>query len=211
MNTSSRHRDRRERGAVTKEVILDVAMRLFAQHGYDSTTTRMIARQAGVAEGTLYIYFPSKRHILLALLEQVGLPALKDIFAGWQEASDVEVLKSFFIDRIRFGRQYADLLRALLPQAMYDGQLAEQFLQEVILPAVTIVKDYLSRRMQDGAFRQMEINSVARVLVGAFWFTILFDHLIACPDEMKEQVLKRHTPEAYAEVFTNLLLEGLQR
>lgn len=211
MNTSSRPKDRRERGTVTKEVILDVAMQLFAQHGYDSTTTRMIAHQAGVAEGTLYIYFPSKRHILLALLEQVGLPALKDIFAGWQEASDAEVLKSFFSDRIHFGQQYADLLRALLPQAMYDRQVAEQLLQEFLHPAATIVKDYIARRIQDGAFREMDIDSVARVLVGAFWFTILFDHLLACPDAMKEQVLKRHTPEVYAEVFTNLLLEGLQR
>lgn len=103
------------------------------------------------------------------------------------------------------------MLRALLPQAMYDRQVAEQLLQEFLHPAATIVKDYIARRIQDGAFREMDLDSVARVLVGAFWFTILFDHLLECPDEMKEQVLKRHTPEVYAEVFANLLLEGLQR
>lgn len=202
----------RRRGAKdTREAILQAALRLFAQRGYDSTTTRMIAQEAGVAEGTIYIHFPSKRHLLFALLGQASLPVLKDILSASQETDDRAVLRALFRDRIRFGERYADLLRALLPQAMHDEQVAEQLMQEVIRPAAGMVKEYLSKRMQEGAFHEVPVEIATRMLVGAVWMTILFDYLLACSDESKEQILPRHNAEEYAEVFANLLLEGIRR
>ena len=47
--------------------ILDAAVRLFDQAGYDATTVQHIAREAGVAAGTVYLYFSSKEHVLLSL------------------------------------------------------------------------------------------------------------------------------------------------
>ena len=49
--------------------ILDAATKLFAKRGYDVTTVQGIASQAGVAAGTVYLYFPSKEAILDALRE----------------------------------------------------------------------------------------------------------------------------------------------
>ncbi|NEQ48170.1 MAG: TetR/AcrR family transcriptional regulator [Leptolyngbya sp. SIOISBB] len=50
--------------------ILDVAEQLFVETGYDSTTTRAIATQAGVSVGSLYQFFPDKEAILKALAIQ---------------------------------------------------------------------------------------------------------------------------------------------
>ncbi|WP_308492829.1 TetR/AcrR family transcriptional regulator [Microbacterium terrisoli] len=50
--------------------ILDAAEALFAQHGFDGTSTARIARTAGVPKGLLFYYFPSKPDILAALLEE---------------------------------------------------------------------------------------------------------------------------------------------
>lgn len=47
--------------------ILDAAMRLFSEQGFHETTVEDAARAAGVAKGTIYLYFDSKEHILLAL------------------------------------------------------------------------------------------------------------------------------------------------
>ena len=47
--------------------ILDAAVRLFDAPGYDGATVSDIARAAGVAAGTVYLYYPSKEHVLLAL------------------------------------------------------------------------------------------------------------------------------------------------
>ena len=61
MSTSPAQRERRSR-------MLDSAMRLAADGGYDAVQMREVADGAGVALGTLYRYFPSKVHLLVAAL-----------------------------------------------------------------------------------------------------------------------------------------------
>jgi AcrR family transcriptional regulator len=48
----------------TRAAIVDSAMALFAQNGYAHTTTRQIARQAGISTGLMYHYFDSKEELL---------------------------------------------------------------------------------------------------------------------------------------------------
>lgn len=54
----------------SRKRILEQALALFAQHGYDRTTVRMIAAGAGISQGLLYNYFRSKKDVLQALFEQ---------------------------------------------------------------------------------------------------------------------------------------------
>jgi TetR/AcrR family fatty acid metabolism transcriptional regulator len=53
-----------------REAILDAAVVEIARHGYYQTTVAMIARRAGVADGTIYLYFSNKEEILLSLFER---------------------------------------------------------------------------------------------------------------------------------------------
>ena len=50
--------------------ILDAAVLEIARRGYQATTVAMIARRAGVADGTIYLYFEGKEHILVSIFEQ---------------------------------------------------------------------------------------------------------------------------------------------
>jgi len=50
--------------------ILDAALQLFARRGFSETTVGDIAAEAGMATGTVYLYFPSKEHVLLGLHER---------------------------------------------------------------------------------------------------------------------------------------------
>src|ERR1043165_5530231 len=50
--------------------IVKAALRLFQTKGFDGTTTRAIARQAGIAEGTVFNYFKTKEDIALYFFEQ---------------------------------------------------------------------------------------------------------------------------------------------
>src|SRR5438034_6569134 len=52
--------------------ILEAASRVFARKGFHRTTVREVAREAGIADGTIYLYFASKQELLLALLGQLG-------------------------------------------------------------------------------------------------------------------------------------------
>ncbi|MGH9196320.1 MAG: TetR/AcrR family transcriptional regulator, partial [Acidimicrobiia bacterium] len=55
-----------------KKEIMDAAVALFAEKGFNETTVGDIAAEAGVATGTVYLYFPSKDHILVALHQRMG-------------------------------------------------------------------------------------------------------------------------------------------
>src|SRR5215472_18781394 len=52
--------------------ILAAASQVFSRDGFHRTTVRQIAREAGIADGTIYLYFRSKHELLLALLGQLG-------------------------------------------------------------------------------------------------------------------------------------------
>lgn len=56
----------------TRQDILDTALVLFAEHGYEKTSLREIAEEVGVTKAALYYHFPSKQEILLALFEPVS-------------------------------------------------------------------------------------------------------------------------------------------
>jgi AcrR family transcriptional regulator len=61
---------------VVRQAILDSAHDLFSEHGYHATTLQEIAERAGVGVSSLYSYFPSKIHLLYAVVE----PWQKDAF-----------------------------------------------------------------------------------------------------------------------------------
>jgi AcrR family transcriptional regulator len=79
--SSLRERQRQER----EELILRAAEESLLEHGYHDTSIDDIARRVGVAKGTVYLHFPSKEDLVLALLEramQAFLCAVDDTLAG---------------------------------------------------------------------------------------------------------------------------------
>ncbi|MCI0656441.1 MAG: TetR/AcrR family transcriptional regulator, partial [Acidobacteria bacterium] len=60
---------RRLAGEERSQAIVKAALGLFAQQGFDATTTRRLARAAGVSEALLFRHFPSKRALYRAILE----------------------------------------------------------------------------------------------------------------------------------------------
>jgi len=60
----------RETPAVRRRQILDAALTLFLEEGYEQTTVASVAYRAGLATGTVYLYFASKEHLLEALHDE---------------------------------------------------------------------------------------------------------------------------------------------
>ncbi|MFJ4919852.1 TetR family transcriptional regulator [Streptomyces sp. NPDC088725] len=56
----------------TRTLILETALRLFQERGYDKTTMRAIAQEAGVSVGNAYYYFSSKEHLVQGFYDRIG-------------------------------------------------------------------------------------------------------------------------------------------
>jgi len=72
----------------TRQRILDAAQRLFATQGFDAATTRDIARDAEIAAGTLFNYFPTKEAVALCLVSEAHALAADRFEAGFASESD---------------------------------------------------------------------------------------------------------------------------
>lgn len=73
--------------ADTREKILDVARRLFTEHGYEATSLREIADELGFTKAALYYHFQSKEQILTALCEPAG-EMVKELLQRLEAAPD---------------------------------------------------------------------------------------------------------------------------
>jgi AcrR family transcriptional regulator len=58
-----------------RQVIIETAERLFAEHGYDATSTARIAHEAGVPSGLVFYHFATKEELLLAIVHERPTPA----------------------------------------------------------------------------------------------------------------------------------------
>ncbi len=62
-----------------KDIILETAARLFAEKGYARTSTAILAKESGVAEGTIFRHFKSKEHIFIALVQRLREKMTRDV------------------------------------------------------------------------------------------------------------------------------------
>lgn len=97
-------------GQPTRERVTTSALELFAERGYGSTSVKAIAQHAGVSQGLMYNYFPSKE----VLLREIFLTGLRDVQASWQEAEGddpLENLRALFDESFRLVREHASFWR----------------------------------------------------------------------------------------------------
>lgn len=116
--------------------ILEAARAVFARQGYANTVVEDIATQAGIAKGTLYLYFPSKEQIYLAALIEEARQltadsrAAMDAAATWQDK-----LGAYIQVRLHYFDAHQDFLRIYLTEfrgmCMQGKPLAAEFLHLV--------------------------------------------------------------------------------
>ena len=116
----------------TKQKILVSAWELFGENGYDNTTTRQIARHAGVADGTVFSHFETKLTILregmLAQLEKVG----REILTFDQDKSALSIGTSLIEHYYRYYFDNVELSRVLLKEVIWDLDYYRTFDQALI-------------------------------------------------------------------------------
>ena len=106
----------------TRQRILDAAQKLFTGQGFESTTTRDIARAAQIATGTLFNYFPTKESIALCLVSEAlaeGTEAfVKNTPAGDTARSLEEELFAYVAAGLRKLKAYRKYLSAVLETSL---------------------------------------------------------------------------------------------
>src|SRR3989442_1413389 len=86
MSANQKSRTQRATGQERQASIIAAAASLFAQKGFNGTTTREIAKTAGISEALLFRYFPTKRVLYAAII--AARSQLSQLMASIEEAAD---------------------------------------------------------------------------------------------------------------------------
>src|SRR6476619_3022124 len=97
--------------------ILQAARAVFARQGYAETVVEDIATQAGIAKGTLYLYFPSKEQIYLAALFEEARQLDADSRAAMSAATTWrDKLHAYMEVRLHYFEAHQDFLRIYMTE-----------------------------------------------------------------------------------------------
>lgn len=155
--------------------ILDAALAVFSRKGYGQATIPDIAREGGMAVGTIYNYYPSKREILLSVLASRVLsePFLK-LMEQPPEADDRAFFRSLIEERLTLISQNADKFLFMMAEVYRDPDLRRQWAEGVIRPAMGRAEQRVRQGIDSGAFRPMNASVTVRALAGmAIGFAVL--------------------------------------
>lgn len=147
-----------------REQILNAARDIFTRQGYSNATTAEIARTAGIAEGTIYNYFSSKRELLTALLKSHILSRPLEEMLKQRPGLDFTTMPAIITDRLNMFFDNEDLLFLFLTELVRDAELHEKFVAGVTEPGITMLRDWLQTLIERGTIRPLNTELAARLL-----------------------------------------------
>jgi len=168
------NRLRRRDRAGKQQALLQAALHLFAEKGYESTTTREIASAAGCAEGLIHRYFNGKSGLLAGLVEQQVLEEVDDLSQEVQPAATLEgeVLQLVSWEVERRWRE-RDFLRVFIRSAVVNPAAAEVMECVVVSLRSKVILERLRRYPSGAALPAEELETLAQA-VGMLGFVFGF-------------------------------------
>jgi TetR/AcrR family fatty acid metabolism transcriptional regulator len=151
------------------EAILRAAIKVFARSGFFNSKVADVAKEAGVADGTVYLYFKNKDDILVSIFNHVSEEALNEGRTRLAQLNDpVEKLKCIVHTHLdRFGRD-RDLAVVFQVELRSSTKFMEQFSATKVTEYLDLIRAVIEEGQQAGVFRQdLNTTIVAKVLFGA--------------------------------------------
>jgi len=182
--------------------ILEAAISIISEKEFNAATTSEIARAAGVAEGTIFRYFKTKKDILRGILihvinllgEPLVLEGVKKILLHSKQKDLRSILKAFLQDRIALIDSLFPMIRILLTEAMYHEDIREALYENVISKALGIFNVFYEQMLERGLMKKGLDPVVAiRSVIGNIVFLFIYRKFFADnaePDDLDQEIDK---------------------
>ena len=141
-----------------REKILKAAIKIFARDGFFNAKVEDIARQAGVATGTTYLYFKNKDDLLISIFEEEMMPIIKSA----EEAIDAadtpdEKLRAFIAHHLQLVEENADMAHLLQVELRQSSKFLKNYSGTKFKEYLDLIADIL-RTGQAGSVFKEDIN-----------------------------------------------------
>jgi TetR/AcrR family transcriptional regulator len=201
-------------GDQRREQILETAVRLFSQNGFNGTTTKEIAAAAGVSEAMVFRHFSTKDALYEAILDtkscqgETQFPWTKNkvLLDAMERKDDYAVFYNIALHAMNKHQSDQGFMRLLLYFALEEHALASKFFKEFVTRIYDFIGDYIKKRQADGVMRDMEPKVAVRAFMG-----MLLHHSLNNILWDKKRTLLNLTNEQAADHFATILLNGIKK
>ena len=184
-----------------RDLILKAATKLFARRGFFNAQVADVAREAGVAAGTVYLYFQSKDDLLISIFERTmhdGLEAARQALAGVSDPVErLRRLARVHLERLGQDRDLAVVFQVELRQST---KFMERFSSTLFQDYLHAIRDAVADAQTAGHFRrEVSPTFAAKMLYGAL-------------DEMATNWIlsrRRYALAAQADEVVDLFVNGM--
>lgn len=191
--------------------ILMSAIGVFSEKGYSAATTSEIAKKAGVAEGTIFRYYKTKKDILRSILIQmINLVSSKVVMSGIEkiiEESDGKdlriLLKEILYDRLKLVQSAFPMAKIIVTEALYHEDVREALYQNIFTKMLDTVTCLRERLVKQGVIRSdVPPSSLLLSTVGSI-------AMVIAPKILFENRFSENDFEKDVEISIDILINGL--
>jgi len=157
------------RGEEKYRMILNAAKQVFAMEGFYNSKVSEIAREAHVADGTIYLYFKNMDDILISLFEEELTRIIKTVKSELESITDPREKLIKFCDNhlaiLEADKALAEVIQVELRQS---NKFMREYKNRHFLSYLNIIADIVAQGQQQGIFRnELKPDLCARVIFGS--------------------------------------------
>jgi TetR/AcrR family fatty acid metabolism transcriptional regulator len=149
--------------------ILEAAINVFARQGFHQSTIAQIAKEAGVADGTIYLYFKNKDDILVQFFNY----KTKQVFDSFRTEvaradSSLDKLRYLIRRHLEEFQRNRDMAVVYQVETHQNSRLAEPQIREMSQMYRDLISEIIEQGQQEGAMRRdLYVGLVKRFIIGA--------------------------------------------
>lgn len=158
----------------TRERILDAALDIFSRKGYHDTRLDEIVEEANTSKGSIYVHFPNKEKLFIALIDQFSSLLERRVIEAIEREPQGMVRVRVAIETVldTFGK-YRRPAKILLVQAVGLGQVFEKKRLEVTDHFAGMIRHYLEEAVEVGDIAPIDSEVVAHAWMGAIYNLVI--------------------------------------
>ena len=184
-----------------RDHILEAAIRIFAERGFQRATIHDIAVEAGVADGTIYTAFKNKAALLLAILDAKPGEMPEALPSNSQNDPALIIRHLLAKQWEALTPKKLAMLRVVLSEALVDPEVRTLYMEQVIAPVVNHPRGPFANLPPSAGLSITNLPMTMRLLTGAFFGLVMLRLL-------GDETLEREA-EQIPEYLSKLVLEGL--
>ncbi|WP_062107395.1 TetR/AcrR family transcriptional regulator [Bacillus niameyensis] len=181
--------------------ILAAATEAFAEKGFAATSTSEIAKKAGVAEGTIFRHYKTKKDLLMTIVSPmmvklIGPIVIKELNKVLDQKYDhfEDFLKAMVENRRKFLENNMAVIRILLQEIPFHAELREQFIEQIGKKVYSRFSQIVAHYQSKGQIIDMDPDTVIRLVASALLGFFVTKYVIS-PENWNDEVEINRTLE----------------